>query len=195
MSPAQGAEATAQARLLLITGAPASGKSRLAARLAAHFGACLCSKDQIKELLFDALGQGDAGWSRRLSNASFALLFAYAPRLLRPERLLLLEGNFRPGEHEAPLAVLLSGGGSTLAQVLCQADPAMRRERLEQRALDPERHSGHRAQPLIESGLEPALLELPGPRWLYNSSSGSDEEWRTLCERIEQWLGEAASRA
>ncbi len=88
-------------RLLLLTGAPATGKTRLAAALATRRGACLCSKDEIKELLFDALGTGGADYSRRLSDASFALLFALLPRLLRPGRLLLLEGNFRPGRHEA----------------------------------------------------------------------------------------------
>jgi predicted kinase len=194
MSPPQGVEAAAQPRLLLLTGAPASGKSLLAARLVARFEACRCSKDEIKELLFDTLGQGDAAWSRRLSNASFALLFAYAPRLLRAGRLLLLEGNFRPGEHEAPCAAVLCGGGAILAQVLCQADAATRRARLSARALDPGRHPGHRAQPLPETSLEAGLLELPGPRWRYDSASGADGEWHSLCGRIERWLADAASR-
>ncbi|MGH8207373.1 MAG: AAA family ATPase, partial [Steroidobacteraceae bacterium] len=105
-------------RLVLITGAPASGKSELAGRVAERYGAYCCSKDSIKEILFDTLGSGDAGWSRRLSDASFALLFALALPLCRADRPLLLEGNFRPGEHEHALVPVL-GGGVQLGQILC----------------------------------------------------------------------------
>ena len=96
-------------QLLLLTGAPASGKTQLARRLLERYGACGCSKDEIKELLFDHLGERDAAWSGRLSDASFALLFAFAPRLLSGRRLLVMEGNFRSGEHELALAAVLWG--------------------------------------------------------------------------------------
>jgi predicted kinase len=121
-------------QLLLLTGAPASGKTRLAARLAQRYRACCCSKDEIKELLFDVLGERDPQWSRQLSNASFALLFAYAPRLLSVQRLLLMEGNFRPGEHEAALLAVAALSTARLAQILCQANAATRASRLAARA-------------------------------------------------------------
>jgi len=185
------------ARLLLLTGGPATGKTWLARRLATHYGACCCSKDEIKELLFDTLGQGDARWSRRLSDASFALLFAQAQRLLCRQQLLLLEGNFRPGEHEAPLAALLANGPVSLAQVLCRADAATRSARLALRATDPQRHPGHRDQPLSAGQPDAGLLELPGPRWLYDSTSPgdarSDAQWDALCECIERWQAGASS--
>src|SRR6185437_12780589 len=127
--------------LLLVGGAPASGKTLLARQLAARYGALLCTKDQIKEVLFDTLGIGEdaasltatsaaalrplsapaARWSRRLSDASFALLFGLAPALLHVRRPVLLEGNFRPGEHEAALAALLSASRARLIQILCHA--------------------------------------------------------------------------
>jgi predicted kinase len=192
MIPAQGAASGSGARVLLLTGVPASGKTQLSARLADHYGACRCSKDEIKELLFDTLGQGDAGWSRRLSDASFALLFAYAPRLLCPERLLLLEGNFRPGSHEAPLAALVAGGAAAPAQVLCQADAATRAARLARRAADPQRHPAHRDASLPVDAPNSGFLDLPGPRWLYSSTTPGPSEWDSLCRRIDRWLGGAA---
>jgi predicted kinase len=194
MIPAQGAPLSPGAQVLLLTGAPASGKTLLAARLADRYGACRCSKDEIKELLFDTLGQGDAGWSRRLSDASFALLFAYAPRLLCPQRLLLLEGNFRPGSHEAPLAALVAGGAAAPAQVLCQADALSRASRLAQRAADPQRHSAHRDAALPVDGPNVGFLDLPGPRWLYSSTTPGQGEWDSLCARVDRWIGRVAGR-
>jgi len=175
-------------QLLLLTGAPASGKTWLAAALVQHYGACRCSKDEIKELLFDTLGERDAQWSRALSNASFALLFAYAPRLLSVRRLLLLEGNFRAGEHEPALAAMLSASAAGMAQILCQAAAATRAARLAARAADPSRHQGHRDREtdLAASG-GASFLDLPGPRWLFSSDTPGKGQWQALRRRIDRW--------
>jgi predicted kinase len=55
--------------LLVVTGAPATGKSTIATRLATTLGWPLLAKDDLKEALFDVLGTGDRQWSRRLSDA------------------------------------------------------------------------------------------------------------------------------
>jgi predicted kinase len=175
-------------QLLLLTGAPASGKTQLAARLAQHYGACCCSKDQIKELLLDTLGEGDAQWSRRLSDASFALLFAFAPRLLAVQRLLLMEGNFRPGEHEPALAAVLSAAGAALGQVLCRADRGVCAARIAARAADPQRHPGHRDRDLDPAASAAAdFLDLPGPRWQFSSDLAGEGEWLALCRQLDRW--------
>lgn len=173
-------------RLLLITGAPASGKTRLAGELARRYAGCCCSKDEIKEVLFDTLGQGDAAWSRRLSDASFALLFAVASRLLADDRLLLLEGNFRAGEHEAPLRRLLEHSGAGAAQVLCVAAVATRAARLAARAADPARHPGHRDRQ-IDPGAEPPFLDLPGPRLRFDSDGDWPQALDRLAARLDAW--------
>ena len=176
------------ARLLLLTGAPATGKTRLAAALAARQGACLCSKDEIKERLFDALGTGGADYSRRLSDASFALLFAFLPRLLRPGRLLLVEGNFRPGVHEAPIARSLEAQDAVLAQIWCRASPDTRAARLVARVAEPGRHPGHRdamADPAALSG--DGFLELPGPRWEFDSDQPWEQALAALVTGLDSW--------
>jgi predicted kinase len=177
-------------RLLLLTGAPGTGKTRLAPVLALRYGVCLCSKDEIKELLFDVLVTGDTGYSRRLSDASFALLFAFLPRLLRPGRLLLVEGNFRPGEHEIPLERVLAPQQAAFAQIWCRARPATRAARLIARAADPGRHPGHRdaqADTLAVSG--EGFLELPGPRWQYDSEAPWEQAVAALCASLDDWSG------
>jgi predicted kinase len=180
-------------RVLLLTGAPATGKTCLAAALAQRYGACLCSKDEIKELLFDALGSGDAGYSRRLSSASFALLFAFLPRLLRPGRLLLLEGNFRPGEHEGPLACALPQDAG-LAQVWCRAHPATRAARLAARGADPRRHPGHQDAPAAPiAALREGFLDLPGPRWEFDSDQPWEPAVMALCGGLDSWCAPGAA--
>lgn len=175
-------------QLLLISGAPGTGKSVLARRLAHRCGACLCTKDEIKELLFDALGTGERAYSRKLSDASFAILFALLPRLLCDGRLLILEGNFRAGEHEPALGRALAGSPVAMAQILCLADPAVSAARLAVRASDPTRHPGHRDAAFDPVAAPPAApLDLPGPRWEYWSDAAGDRDWPGLCRLLDAW--------
>jgi predicted kinase len=175
-------------QLLLLTGAPASGKSTLAARLARRYGACVCSKDEIKELLFDTLGAHDRRGSRALSDASFAVLFAFAARLLCAQRLLLLEGNFRPGEHESALAAALPAGVVEFAQVLCQAGAATCLSRLAARAGDPSRHPGHRDRELDPATARASgFLDLTGPRWYFDSDGPGEAAGVALCRDMDRW--------
>jgi predicted kinase len=185
-------------RLLLIAGAPASGKSVLSRQLSQRYGAALCAKDALKEILFEALGTGEAlgtaraQWSRSLSDASFALLFHLAATLLQyagPPRVVILEGNFRPGEHEAALQALLKASGARLIQVLCQASPTTRAARLAARLADPLRHPAHHDASIDAGAPPPGFLELPGARQRFDTDSvGLPELYRAL----DALLGSAA---
>jgi predicted kinase len=150
--------------LIIVTGLPATGKSRFAEALARTLGLPLLAKDAIKEPLLDRLHPVDAAGSRRLSDLSFALLFLLAPQL--PGRGLILEGNFRRGEHEPQLAALLASAASS-AQVLCTLDERQRLARLVARGADPARHRGHRdadaAVPAAGAVMD-QYLDLPGER-------------------------------
>ena len=178
--------------LIAITGLPASGKSTLARELARRLHAPLLAKDSIKEPLLDVLGPGDRAHSRRLSDASFAVLFALAREMLAhlasgagarrtspaqptgPEQptVLILEGNFRPGEHEAPFKRLLSQGAH-LVQIECRVEESVRAERLRQRASDPARHSGHADGELVIAAANAGagFLALPGKRVGFDSGA------------------------
>jgi predicted kinase len=81
-------------RVVLVSGAPGSGKTTLAVPLAAELGFALLCKDRIKETLHDALGAPapDLAWSNRLGAAAMELLWALAADA--PE--VVLEANFRP---------------------------------------------------------------------------------------------------
>ena len=88
--------------MVLVTGAPGSGKTTLAGPLAAELGFALLAKDRIKETLYDSLGGSDAGgaaadlgWSQRLGSAAIELLWALAT----DTPAVVIDANFWPEDE------------------------------------------------------------------------------------------------
>lgn len=154
--------------LVVVSGLPCSGKTRLATALAARWPQPLLSKDTLKELLFDTLGHADRGWSKRISGAAYALMFLNAEQLTRCAISCILEGNFRIHEQRAHFDRLQTLGAE-FVQVHCHAESAVLIERFRERTFSGHRHPGHvdeQSLAEIESELrstEQAPLPLPGP--------------------------------
>lgn len=173
-------------RLIIVTGLPGTGKTTLARELAARLRVPLLAKDAIKEPLLSTLGASDRAQSRRLSDASFAVLFTIAHELAAAGIDALIEGNFRPGEHEASLRP----SSARFAQILCSADEAERLARLAARASDPSRHAGHRdaeqAQLAVPAGAD-EFLDLPGARLRCTSQGSNSTQREALFSCLEAW--------
>ncbi len=171
-------------RLIIITGLPGTGKTTLALGLARRYDLPLVRKDTIKEPLLDMLS---ASSSRALSDISFAVMFSMVRELLLSGGSLLLEGNFRSGEHEAPLLAALPQARPPLTQVLCRTDEAERRSRLLQRASDAARHPGHRdAQQLQPVAACDAFLDVPSERLTFDSSPGNGAAFDALTRSLDR---------
>jgi len=170
--------------LMIILGTPASGKTTLARQLAADLKvSCFC-KDDVKEALFESLGAGSRDWSRRLSDASFAVLTELARASSRAGVSCIVEGNWR-GAHAAELSSLATPSART-AQVWCRAEPVEIVRRFTQRR----RHPGHLDE-LLRDEVEmlsqepPSFLELPGPRWVY--ASDDPGAYPGLLRGLQSW--------
>ncbi|MEJ0037319.1 MAG: AAA family ATPase [Gammaproteobacteria bacterium] len=175
-------------RVIVVTGLPGAGKSTLAHELAGRYRLPLLTKDFIKESLLDVLGAADAASSRKLSDASFATMFRLATEWARGGHCFILEGNFRPGAHEAPLRDALAP--AEVAQVLCRVPEAERLARLAARENDPSRHAGHRfgerrsaAGSAIGMNRSDAFLDLPWGRFVHEGASH-----RTVLAALDDWM-------
>ena len=115
---------------VIVNGPPASGKSTLAAGLAAATGWPLLEKDLFKETLFDSLGAGDREWSRRLGRASIALMYRVAAVL----PVVILDSVFTPELARRDLA-------RPVLEVFCRCPPALAERRFRERQAS--RHPGH----------------------------------------------------
>jgi len=177
-------------RAILVTGLPATGKTTLARMLAARYRVSLIAKDVIKEPLLDALSASDAAQSRRLSDVSFAVLFALVRESLDAGASVVLEGNFRAGEHEQVLRDAFTVWTPTqvaecFCQVVCRVDEQERISRLTRRQSDPARHAGHRDADLAitaPAARGNAFLDLPGAQFI---QEGIDS--RDVLATVDDW--------
>lgn len=95
-------------------------------------------KDAIKEPIMDALGAPDIESSRRIGQATYAVLWAMADAIVASGSGLVLESNFHRDLSAEPLRALAARGDATF--VHCVAPVDLIRRRYAERV----RHPGHK---------------------------------------------------
>jgi predicted kinase len=149
--------------LIIISGPPCAGKTRLGSWLAEELKIPLFHRDGFKELLFDRLGWSDLEWSQRLGGASYGLLYYTAEVLLQAGRSLMIESDFDPQYDTQRLRELAVRHPFLPLQIRCLAEGAVLFERFKQRAASGQRHPGHLDHLNIPI-YEPIVREGPGAR-------------------------------
>jgi len=111
---------------VLVTGIPGSGKTTLAAPLAAALELPLLSKDAIKVALWDALGPGDRAWSRQLGVAASVAL-----------RSLVTSSSCAVVDHFVPSEFVADWRLPGVVEVHCSCPAEMARRRYAERQRHP----------------------------------------------------------
>jgi predicted kinase/diadenosine tetraphosphate (Ap4A) HIT family hydrolase len=117
-------------RLVIVAGAPATGKTTLARALGTSLGLPVITKDDMKEALAVPFATGDRAWSRQLGVAAYSVLFVVAERILAAGSGLVLESNFRRGISDEPLQDLAARAATVV--IVCRTPKA--RDRYAERA-------------------------------------------------------------
>lgn len=130
-------------KLILITGAPATGKTTIAKALAQRTGLPLISKDDIKELLFDTIGWSDRAWSRKLGVATYGIMYYILAAHLNARKSLILESDFRPAFDVPKLRELKAQFQFESLTIHCTTEATVLLERFKERLTSGQRHPGH----------------------------------------------------
>ena len=136
--------------VVLISGAPGTGKTTMARQVATALQIPYLGKDLIKESLFDSLGTQDREWSMKLGIASIELLFKLIESHLEAGQSVVAETNFRK-EFDVPrFKRLKKRYAFKTVEIHCEADRQVLLTRLNQRDQSGERHPGHETAQMIE---------------------------------------------
>ncbi len=154
--------------LIVVHGAPASGKTELGRWLARELRLPLLSMDDIKDELFAHFDHETIAQSERIGGASLDILWLWLETLMAAGTTsLIVETAFPQDQSEERFQRLAADHGYQIAQVFCHADEHTLRRRYIERARTPGRHPGHRDLERVEGQPIPAessfrAMELPG---------------------------------
>jgi predicted kinase len=169
--------------LVVVSGAPGTGKSTVAETLSNHLGWPLLSVDVVKETFGDVLGNGDFDWSRAVGEAAAALVF----RLAAEHRSAVVEGWWRRERRERAIHEFAG-----CIEVFCHCDPSEAERRVRRRlaegrhpihgdVVDPTMLDGHAA---LVAGVQ--SLGLGGPVVDVDTTYGFHSD--DVCTRVDQLL-------
>lgn len=144
--------------LVLISGAPGTGKTVLARRLAATLPVAVIEKDVIKETLFDTLGERDLGWSKRLGAGAFALLDMFVQSHLKAGQSIIAEAAFWREPGIVWLDRVKQRYNVRVLEMHCHAPLETVLQRVAGREDSDDRHRGHRSGRSIRAIVEEFYL-------------------------------------
>jgi predicted kinase len=138
--------------LVLVSGAPGTGKTTLAKSLAEQLRFPLLARDHLKETLMNGLGAPDRAASQSIGRASFALLYAILDVLVDRVPGVIAEANFARGLSEADLSPFVTRARAVLLH--CETSPSKVTRRIQARPELDGRHAGHHDLEALPSVLD-----------------------------------------
>ena len=109
--------------LVIVSGAPASGKTTLSRLLADRLPLPLLSKDRLRQIFRDAFNANTREENARLLNPGFVVYYELIAELLRSGVGVVAECNFHRGISEPEMRPVAALGATVI--VHCQVDRAL----------------------------------------------------------------------
>lgn len=174
--------------LIIIQGAPGSGKTTLAHRLKEDLTCGLVASDDVKEYFFDTIGAGNLEWSKALGRALKPLCYDLVKIALQHDRSVIFEAAFWPELAKVDMQKLLELPINAV-EIYCHVDPEVREQRYKQRALSGERHSGHVS--MADDIIEAERYQPIGvcERIDYNTTTPSEDDYKNLVATLQRKMG------
>jgi predicted kinase len=164
------------ARLVIVCGAPGTGKTTIAREIASSLGHVLLAKDDLKEALADRLGAGDRERSRELGRMAYDAMRDRARDELAADRGLVLEANFRRAFSEPWLRELAPARDVRVIECVC--DATVRRRRFSERGERGERHAVHLDAEILANewsdDTSEFAIDVGAPRLVVDTTDGYD---------------------
>jgi predicted kinase len=129
--------------LVVIQGAPGTGKTTLVRQIEDKISIPVIGKDDIKELLFDRLPQSDKDFSQLQGKASFGMLYAFTRTFLENGKPIMIEGAFHTELSRANIGAIIAATDARFLEIFCHVDETVRIQRFIDRANDSSRHPAH----------------------------------------------------
>lgn len=185
---------TGRPLLVIVSGAPGAGKTTLGRAVSARLGLPFLAKDDLKEAIGDELGApSDVPESQRLGLAAYRILYDVTARILEAGGGSVIESNFRRGQSEPELRVIVELADARL--VHCSAAAETIRARYAARYQRGDRHpvhldnlrAGALADDLANGRFEPLDLDIP------TLEVATDDGYRPGLDQILEFLGAEAA--
>lgn len=135
-------------RLILVGGAPASGKTTLATALTDPLGAPVLSSDRVRKESAGISPQTPAGapfeqglYTTDLTNRTYASLQSRAQALLGLGESVIVDASFTKARHREPFRQLAATARADLVELRCVVAPPIAHQRRRRRAAHPDRYT------------------------------------------------------
>ncbi len=179
--------------LILIAGAPATGKTSLSEYLTRELKIVCLNKDHIKEVLVDMLGYKNRDENKRLSETTFFVIKYVAERAMIIGESIIIESNFRVNEEEY-LLNLISKYNYIPITVFLSADPRTLHKRYLDREHSGSRHHAHLSADLTDfkdfkEVIEPQInFDIGGKRIILDTNELNNINYQSILKEIKEYI-------
>ncbi len=176
--------------VILVNGAPASGKTTLSKKLERDLGLMLISKDDIKEYLYERYGSSSTVESMLHGRLAVAVIYAMSRLLVIEKRPHVLESAFNNRFAPADFKDYNSTEVRSL-EIHCSLSEHVRLERFRRRASEGHRHLGHKNADDKGAGNASDFDPLDiGDLISIDTEQFNDDDYANLKRQVIDWLEE-----